>query len=169
LTYSDTSLLVAFYANENSALEAARLLAASGHPVPFNRILELELRNAIRRKVPRREITASQARRFLRQLESDVRQGILAWQTFDFEPVFDRAERLGAQFTERLNTRSIDILHVAIALDSDARRFIRSIGIKLYLHPRQVCTQIESTDSARDLTDTHFASLINERHESPRS
>jgi hypothetical protein len=28
----------------------------------------------------------------------------------------------------------------------------RSIGIKPYLQPRQVCTQIESTDSARDLT-----------------
>jgi predicted nucleic acid-binding protein len=117
LIYFDTSLLVAFYANENSALEAARLLATSGHPIPFNRILELELRNAIRRKVPRREITDTQASGFLRQLESDVRQGILAWQTFDFEPVFDRTERLGAQFTERLNTRSIDILHVAIALE----------------------------------------------------
>jgi predicted nucleic acid-binding protein len=118
LTYFDTSLLVAFYANENSALEAARMLAASGHAVPFNRILELELRNAIRRKAPRREATATQARRFLRQLESDVRQGILVWQTFDFEPVFDRAESLGARFTERLNTRSVDILHVAIALEA---------------------------------------------------
>jgi predicted nucleic acid-binding protein len=93
------------------------LLATSGHSVPFNRILELELRNAIRRKVPKREVTATEASGFLRQLESDVRQGILAWQTFDFEQVFDRAERLGAQFTERLNTRSIDILHVAIALE----------------------------------------------------
>jgi predicted nucleic acid-binding protein len=117
LTYSDTSLLVAFYANENSALEAARLLTRSGHPVPFNRILELELRNAICRKVPRREATAAQARGFLRQLESDIIQGILVWQTSDFEAVFDRAERLGAEFTERLNTRSFDILHVAIALE----------------------------------------------------
>jgi predicted nucleic acid-binding protein len=123
LTYFDTSLLVAFYANENFALEAARLLAGCDHPVPFNRILELELRNAIRRKVPRREATATKARRFLRQLESDVRQGILAWQTFDFEPVFDRAESLGARFTERLNTRSFDILHVAIALERGCDAF----------------------------------------------
>ena len=123
MTYSDTSLLVAFYANENSALEAAELLASGGHPVPFNRILELELRNAIRRKVPRREATAAQVRGFLRQLESDVQQGILAWQAFDFEPVFDGAERLGAQFTERLNTRSFDILHVAIALELGCDKF----------------------------------------------
>lgn len=123
MTYSDTSLLVAFYANENSALEAARLLASGGHPVPFNRILELELRNAIRRKVLRREATASQVRGFLRQLESDIGQGILSWQAFDFERVFDRAERLGAQFTERLNTRSFDILHVATALELGCDRF----------------------------------------------
>jgi len=62
VTYFDTSLLVAFYANENSALEAARLLASGGHPVPFNRILELELRNAIRRKVPRKEASTAQVR-----------------------------------------------------------------------------------------------------------
>jgi predicted nucleic acid-binding protein len=123
LTYSDTSLLVAFYANENSALEAARLLARGGQPVPFNRILELELRNAIRRKVPREEVTAAQARRFVRQLESDIGQGILAWQAFDFERVFDRAESLGAQLTERVNTRSVDILHVAIALELDCDTF----------------------------------------------
>jgi predicted nucleic acid-binding protein len=117
VTYFDTSLLVAFYANENSALEAARLLARGGHPVPFNRILELELRNAIRRKVPRREATTAQVRAFLRQLDTDVIQRVLVWQAVDFEPVFDRAESLGGQFTEQLNTRSFDILHVSIALE----------------------------------------------------
>ena len=123
MIYFDTSLLVAFYANENCAQEAAGLLGSSGQPIPFNRILELELRNAIRRKVPRKEATATQARGFLRQLESDLRQGILVWQTLDFEPLFDRAESLGARFTERLNTRSFDILHVAIALERGCDRF----------------------------------------------
>ena len=117
MTYFDTSLLVAFYANENLALDAARLLASSGHPVPFNRILELELRNAIRRKVPRREATTAQVRAFLRQIDSDVIQRVLVWQMVAFEKVFDRAESLGAQFTERLNTRSLDIVHVSIALE----------------------------------------------------
>lgn len=116
MTYFDTSLLVAFYANENSALEAARLLASGGRAVPFNWILELELRNAIRRKVPRREATTGQVRAFLRQLDSDVLQRVLIWHVVDFEPVFERAESLGTQFTERLNTRSFDILHVSIAL-----------------------------------------------------
>lgn len=117
MTYADTSLLVAFYANENSALEAARLLASNAGPVPFNRILELELRNALRRKVPRREATLAQVGNFLSQLESDLAQGILVWQALDFYQVFERAENLGAQFTERLNTRSFGILHVSIALE----------------------------------------------------
>src|ERR1700752_314502 len=98
VTYFDTSLLVAFYANENSALEAARLVASGGHAVPFNRILELELRNAVRRKVPRREAPPAQVRAFLRQLDSDVIQRVLVWHVVDFEQVFDRAESLGAQF-----------------------------------------------------------------------
>jgi predicted nucleic acid-binding protein len=117
VTYCDTSLLVAFYANEGAALDAARLLNSIPHAVPFNRLLELELRNAIRRKVPRRKATTAQVRGFLRQLESDLSLGILAWQGSNFEPVFDRAEDLGARFTERLNTRSFDILHVSIALE----------------------------------------------------
>ena len=139
VTYFDTSLLVAFYANENSALEAARLLASGGHAVPFNRILELELRNAIRRKVPRREATTGQVRAFLRQLDSDVIQRVLIWHVVDFEQVFERAESLGAQFTERLNTRSFDILHVSIALelgcdtfhtfDRDQARLASAVGL----------------------------------------
>jgi predicted nucleic acid-binding protein len=141
VTYFDTSLLVAFYANENSAFEAARLLASSGHPVPFNRILELELRNAIRRKVPRREATTAQVRAFLRQIESDLIRQVLVWRPVDFEEVFDRAETLGAQFTERLNTRSFDMLHVSIALelgcdifhtfDRDQARLASAVGLHI--------------------------------------
>jgi predicted nucleic acid-binding protein len=123
VTYSDTSLLVAFYTNENRASEAARLLATVSHPVPFNRLLELELRNAIRRKVPRKDATAGQVRSFLGQLQSDLSQGVLVWQRFDFERIFDRAESLGARFTERLNTRSFDILHVSIALETGCDTF----------------------------------------------
>ena len=78
---------------------------------------ELELRNAIRRKAPRREASTAQVRAFLRQLDTDVIQRVLVWQAVDFEKVFDRAESLGAQFTEQLNTRSFDILHVSIALE----------------------------------------------------
>ena len=123
VTYSDTSLLVSFYANETAALDAAQLLASISHPLPFNRFLELELRNGIRRKVPRREATPRQVRGFLRQLESDLSQGILVWQEFDFEQIFNRAEGLGARFTERLNTRSFDILHVSIALETGCDTF----------------------------------------------
>src|ERR1700740_1104163 len=97
VTYFDTSLLVAFYANENSALEAARLLASGGHSVPFNRLLELRLRNAIRRKRLREEASTGEVAQFLRQLDADVIQRVLVWQAVDFEKVFDRAESLGAQ------------------------------------------------------------------------
>ena len=123
MTYCDTSLLVAFYANENAAPDAAKLLTRISHPVPFNRILELELRNAIRRKVPRREATPAQARGFLRQLQADLSRGLLAWQEVNFEQIFDRAENLGARFTERLNTRSIDILHVSVAIETGCDTF----------------------------------------------
>ena len=48
---------------------------------------------------------------------ADALGPVTVWHVVDFEQVFDRAESLGAQFTERLNTRSFDILHVSIALE----------------------------------------------------
>ncbi|HEX7195056.1 MAG TPA: hypothetical protein VF207_08815, partial [Chthoniobacterales bacterium] len=111
VTYADTSILVCIYAFEDSAEEARKLLSGLLHPVPLNHFLWLEMRNAIRRKVPTGKATNAQMRGMLDELERSVAEGALEFRELDFRSVFDRAEDLSARFTEKLNTRAFDVLH----------------------------------------------------------
>jgi len=124
VTYADTSVLVSIYAFEDAAEEARRLLGGLLHPVPLNRFLWLEMRNAIRRKVPTGKATKVQMNGMLDELEKSVAEGALEFRELDFRSVFDRAEDLSTRFTERLNARAFDVLHVAIAIETGCRAFL---------------------------------------------
>ena len=65
VTYIDTSILVSVYAFEDAAEEARKLLGGLSRPVPPNHFLWLEMRNAIRRKVPTGKATNAQMRGML--------------------------------------------------------------------------------------------------------
>ena len=124
VTYADTSILVCVYAFEDAAEEARKLLSSIFHPIPLNRFLWLEMRNAIRRKVPTGKATKAQASGMLKELERSIDEGALEFREIDFRSVFDRAEDLSASFTEKLNTRAFDVLHVAIAIETGCRAFL---------------------------------------------
>ena len=124
MTYVDTSVLVAVYAFEDGAEEAKRLLSALSHAVPLNAFLSLEMRNAIRRKVPTGKATKQQTGEMFLRLEYGIREGALKYQEADFRRVFYRAEDLSERFTRKLNTRAFDVLHVAIALETGCRAFV---------------------------------------------
>ena len=124
VTYADTSILVSVYAFEDTAEEARKLLGGLLHPVPLNHFLWLEMRNAIRRKGPTGKATNAQMRGMLDELERSVAEGALEHREIDFRLVFDRAEELSARFTEKLNSRACDLLHVAIAIETGCRTFL---------------------------------------------
>ena len=126
VTYADTSILVCVYAFEDAAEEARKLLSSIFHPIPLNRFLWLEMRNAIRRKVPTGKATKAQPSGMLKELERSIAEGALEFREIDFRSVFDRAEDLSASFTEKLNTRAFDVLHVAIAIETGCRAFLTS-------------------------------------------
>jgi predicted nucleic acid-binding protein len=60
----------------------------------------------------------------LDELERSVAEGALEHREIDFRSVFDRAEELSARFTEKLNSRAFDLLHVAIAIETGCRTFL---------------------------------------------
>jgi len=124
MTYADTSVLVSIYAFEETAEAARKLLSGLLHPVPLNHFLLLEMRNAIRRKAPTGKATKTQTSRMLNGLERSIADGALKFRDLDFRSVFNRAEDLSARFTERLNTRAFDVLHVAIAVETGCRAFL---------------------------------------------
>ena len=76
----------------------------------------MEYRNALRLRVFRKEITSGQRDASLNLLLADLASGVLAHAEAPQMELMLEAERLSASHSERLGTRSLDILHVAAAL-----------------------------------------------------
>ncbi len=114
--YIDTGILVKSYVFEEDSPEAIAIIEAAGDPLAFSHIHELEIPNAIRLKRFRGEITKSEEAAAIRVFRADVDAGRLARREYDLAEVFIKAERLSAQYSGEIGSRSLDVLHVAAAL-----------------------------------------------------
>jgi len=121
--YADTGLLCSLYAPDAHTVAAAKRVAGAKEALPITWLHQLELRNALRLKVFRREITTAQKEASLNLFLSDLAGRILAGSSPAAEDVSREAERLSASFSEKLGGRSLDILHVAAALVLGAEEF----------------------------------------------
>lgn len=114
--YADTGFLCSLYAPDANSDRAIRRMQKQDLPLPFTWLHQLEFRNALRLRVFRREIDASQRDGSLNLLLADLANGVLVPASPTLNELMTEAERLSAQYSEKLGTRSLDILHVAAAL-----------------------------------------------------
>ena len=121
--YFDTSFLVSAYVRDANSVKVAAVLKTGRGPLLFTPLVEIEMRNAVRLCAFRGELTAAQCRAVLRDIDTDQAAGVLWSPPFPWEEVWREAELLGSAFTERLGTRSLDLLHVAAARVLGARAF----------------------------------------------
>ena len=122
-TFFDSSVLAAIYLAEPHSAAARR--AVSLVPVvPYTALHHLEVRNAFRLLVGWKRMTAAQSAAVLSRLEEDVAAGRLARTHVDLDAVFLRGEELSERHSGRLLTRSLDVLHVATALELSCPRFV---------------------------------------------
>jgi predicted nucleic acid-binding protein len=122
--YADTGFLCSLYAPDANSAKANAKMRPESVPLWFTWIHQVELRNAMRLRVFRKEITMRQKDASLNLVLADVAQGILAASAPDHGRLVLEAERLSASYSERLGTRSLDILHVAAALVLGERTFL---------------------------------------------
>ena len=122
--YADSSFLVAAYSPEADSLKALRWLQKARVPLPFTPLHRHEVRNGIRLRVFRGEITAQQSYEAFQQIESDLADATLAHISIPWTETFRQAESLAAAHTEKLGVRSIDLLHVGLALATKAAEFL---------------------------------------------
>lgn len=122
-TYIDTSLFVKSFVLEPDSATAVEIIEASGEPFTFSHLHEIEIPNAIRLKRFRGEITRAQETTTLRAFEADVAKGRFERPTYDLGAVFIRAEQLSARHSGDIGTRSLDLLHVAAALEAGCTVF----------------------------------------------
>jgi len=125
-TYIDTALLVKSFVLEPDSAAAVETIEASGEPLAFSHLHEIEIPNAIRLKRFRGEITRAQEATALRAFEADVAKGRFARPAYDLGSVFTRAAQLSARYSGDLGTRSLDLLHVAAALEAGCTVFASS-------------------------------------------
>lgn len=121
--YFDSSALVTIYVTGPFSVRTREEVQKSGN-VAFTQLHELEVRNALRALHGRKSLTLSQLQKFEALLDEDLRAGRLAATGLDLTAVFGRATQLSAAHTSRLLCRSLDILHIAAALELGATHMV---------------------------------------------
>ncbi len=83
---------------------------------------DVEFTNALELYVFRRQITAAEARKVHAHMREDIRAGLIAVSPISPE-VFALSLRFVERWTAKLGVRTLDILHVATALELGAEHF----------------------------------------------
>ncbi len=123
MIYLDTSAFVKLYIREPDSDALQNLITSQNHPLPVWDMLEAELCNAIRLKVFWGELTEVQADRQIENYERRKNAGQY------FIPDLSRLAvmasfHLLSRETSRLGCRTMDILHVAFALQLAPQTFV---------------------------------------------
>ena len=114
--YADSSFLVSLYVFDSNSAEAATRIKRVKLPVLLTAFGEVELTNAFHLRIFRRELKPSKVRAAQALFPADLQNGVFELKPLTLE-VFDRAKVLARVHTPRLGTRTLDLLHVAAALD----------------------------------------------------
>jgi predicted nucleic acid-binding protein len=122
--YADSSFLVSLYRGDANQRAATRFIAVNAPVLSFSPLNRVELRNALRNLEARGEITNADRRGAFGQLDVDLKSGLLVHLPVNWTEVFRRADELSEQHATQHGQRTIDLFHVAIALEYGARTFL---------------------------------------------
>jgi predicted nucleic acid-binding protein len=116
MIYLDSSVVFSVHSTDNNSREAVRLLQGGSEPPVLTQLCEVEVVNALCLRIFRREITPKQAQESAGDLERNLRNGVFELRLFP-ESAFTRARTLAQMITPVIGLRSVDLLHVAAALE----------------------------------------------------
>lgn len=140
-TYVEPSALVKLYLHqiESAAMTAWRARARG--PLPLTPHGRLEVLNGIGLAAFRREISGAGLEDATRSFEEDVAVGRYVQADVIWRSALRRAADLSREYTSKLGCRSLDVLHVACALELGLRKFLTfdlrqrrlagSVGLKI--------------------------------------
>jgi len=122
--YFDTAIILKLYVQESTSPDALRLANECPAPYLLTPWQEIEARTALRLKAFRKEITASEMRASLEAFDEDILSG--RWKTPEYEEatVWRFARDLSDRHAETIGCRTLDLLHVAVALSLGVKTFV---------------------------------------------
>ena len=123
MIYLDTSAFIKLYFLEKGSPYVQSCVASQDEPLPIWDLLEAEVTNACRLKAFWGDITPTQADEQLALFQQRVRRGQYFLAEIDRSALMGSFRELSAQ-TPQLGCRTIDILHVACAMQLAPERFI---------------------------------------------
>lgn len=112
--YLDTSAWIKLYVLEAGSQDVQDTVQRA-EGLCMNALQETEFRNGIWAGMGRGLLNQRQAEAAIRLLETDFKSGLLAKESLDWAMIWEQSMRLSARYTPQLLTRTLDILHVAIA------------------------------------------------------
>jgi predicted nucleic acid-binding protein len=138
--YFDTSFLSSLYVRDANTLAATDAMKAASSARLVTHLTELELRNALELRVFRKETSAATVRAAYADWQLDLAEGL-----FELSPLpenwIQRSHTIAQQSTARLGVRTLDLIHVASAVelkadtlfsfDEKQRRLARELKLKL--------------------------------------
>ena len=137
--YCDTSFLVSLYTPDTNSPAAAAEARRSTTTLFISPLVELELTNALQLRVFRKELTKGEASAAYAVIQKDLAAGVYATQPVS-AMVFDTAKRISLKYTAGIGSRSLDVLHVAVALamraevllsfDDNQRKLAKAAGLR---------------------------------------
>lgn len=123
-TYVDPSALRALYVADPRSRAMARWRTQLGGVVSITRFGYAELINAIALGQFRGDYAEAECAGAINDVETDLAEGRLRWADLLWRAALDRSATLSREHASHLGTRSLDVLHVASALELNARWFV---------------------------------------------
>ena len=122
--YFDTAIILKLYVQEATSPDALRLANECPAPYLLTPWQEIEARTALRLKVFRKEITATEMKASLGAFDEDILSG--RWKTPEYKEatVWKFARDLCDRHAETIGCRTLDVLHVAVALSLGVKTFV---------------------------------------------
>ena len=122
--YADPSALLKLYLHEPQSRAMATWRAKLTGPLPVTPHGRVEMINGLALASHRGFLPEAGYRAALAALDEDFEQGRYAPADLPWRAVLKRAADLSRQHTPKLGTRSLDVLHVASALELGLKRFV---------------------------------------------
>ena len=130
IAYPDTSFLCALYRTQDNSERALAYRNAMSEPLHVTRLLLWEFRQSVRFQAFRHShnrhvgYPLHEAEKMLSDLGDDMRDDLVISVEIDFINILVTGERISKARTFAGGHRSFDILHIATAIDLDAKEFL---------------------------------------------
>jgi hypothetical protein len=126
--YFDSAIIVKLYVQEATSPDAILLVGGYAAPYLLTYWQALEVKNAIRLKAFRGEITPAEMSQSIAAFEQDIADGRWHRPTYTTAAIEQKTEELSASHSATLGCRTLDIIHVAAAQVIGVKEFITFDG-----------------------------------------